>query len=72
MRVGPDPGGGFVMVAGLEELGDLDGLAGIKNVQVANATAELDDLATECLDRFDVLALQVPQNEWVDALGGEP
>ena len=55
-----------------EELGDLDSLAGIKNVQVANTTAQGNDLPAEGLDRFNVLALQVAQNERVDTLGRKP
>ena len=71
VRVGADPGGVLMVAAVFEQLRGFDGLAGIEDVQVADAAAELDDLAAERLDRFDVLAFEVPQDQWVDAVCGE-
>ena len=45
--VGADPGGVFMVAAVFEQLGRFDGLAGVEDVQVADAAAELDDLSAE-------------------------
>jgi hypothetical protein len=71
VRIGPDPCCVFVVAVVLEEPGGLDGLARIENVQVPDTAAEPDNLPAESLNGFDMLTLQIPENQGVDALGGK-